>query len=143
MIDVNKKVRESIMTALDETITYDDVIPCYHEINPNENETLYIILNTQTEEDNSNKSAFVTTGTILIDVVHNSGQNVTYDVVDTVAGEIMEILQPTVKTHGLTNPTGLTIVNVRRLSSTYLTINDSSGNVMRRLLRYEYEVQQN
>lgn len=143
MIDINKPLREAFMAALDETITYDSTdIPAYHDQNPNEDENIYIILNTQTEEDISNKAKFFTTGTLLVDVVHKT-DGITYDVVDTIAGEIMNILQPTPQTNGLTDPSGLQIINLRKLSSTPLTIPSPEGNVMRRLLRYEYKVAEN
>lgn len=142
MIDVNKAVRTAFMTALDETITVDGVpVPAYHEENPNEEETLYIIMNSQTEEDNSNKGAFETIGTILIDVVQKT-DGVTYDTVDDVAGSIMNLLQPTPQSHGLTDPSGLQVWNLRKLSSQTLTFSSEEGNIMRRLLRYECKVRQ-
>jgi hypothetical protein len=135
MIDVNKAVREAIMTALAD---YD----VYHEHNPDELKTEYILLTTQTETDNSNKARFVTKGTILIDIVHIT-DGVTYDSVDVTAGEVMEIMQPTTTTNGLINPSGLTILNVKKLSSTPLTLIAAGRNVMRRILRYEYTVCEN
>lgn len=132
MIDVNKKVREAIMTALS---AYD----VYHEVNPNESETQYILLNTQTEEDASNKARFTTVGTILLDIVHISS-GVTYDTVDTTASAVMNILQPTPQTTGLTSPAGLQILNVKKLSSNSLTLKAAGRNVMRRILRYQYTV---
>lgn len=140
MIDVNKPLREAFITALDATITYDGAaVPCYHEENYNDDESLYIVLNTQTEEDVPNKAAFFTTGTILIDVVYKSDRT-SYDPVDAVADGVMQILQPTPQTHGLTDPAGLKIQWVRKLSSTPLTLNLDEEHVMRRLLRYEYMV---
>jgi hypothetical protein len=139
MIDVNKVVREQFIGALDGLIYDGDPVPVYHEMNPNEDETLYIILNTQTEADSSTKASFDTTCTLLLDIVHRT-DGCTYDVVDTVANSVLTTLQPTPQTSGVASTNELQIANLKRISSNTLMISDRPLNVMRRLLRYQFTV---
>lgn len=140
MIDVNKKVREAIVSVIDGAVEYNTTpVPCYDGNNPNEADTLYIILHTQTGENNSNKGANEIIGTMLIDVVHLTDGS-TFDVVDDVCDGIKQLLEPTVTSHGLAQPAGLQIWNFIWLSDEEQPFYADEGNVMRRLMRYEYKV---
>jgi hypothetical protein len=125
MNDVNKYIREQIVTAIG------SIAPVYHEHNPNEDEDLFIILSQQTEEDRSNKARFGTRGSILIDIVHID-EGITYDTVDDVAGQVLDAILPA--------PGAMLgdAINVKRASSTNLTLPSAGRNVMRRLIRLEY-----
>lgn len=139
MIDVNKVIREQIISALS-GVTYEgQAVPLYHEQNPNENESLYIILSTQTEADNSNKCRFSKICTLLLDIVHRV-DGCTYDAVDTVANSVLSTLQPTPQSSGVASTAQLDIALLKRISSTTLTLPAATGNLMRRLLRYQFTV---
>jgi hypothetical protein len=140
MIDVNRKIREALVSVLDGTITYNSVaVPCYHNRNPNESDTLFIDLNSQTGENASNKGANEVVGTIMIDVVHLTDGS-TFDVVDGICEEIKQLLEPTVTGSGITDPEGLQVWSFIWLSDTEQPVYADDGNVMRRLMRYEYKV---
>lgn len=143
MIDINTPIRTAIRTALQGYVTYAaTTVNVYSEQNF-QDESLFILLTTQTEADDSDKTKHNTKATIVIDIVHEAVQGVTYDVVDNVAGQVMGLMQPSRTTTGLTNPTGLQILNLKRLSSNTLTIPNADKNIMRRLLRYEMTIIEN
>jgi hypothetical protein len=127
MVDINKYIREQIVTAIG------TIAPVYHEHNPNETEDLFIILSQQTEDDISNKAKFGTRGSILIDVVHIN-EGITYDTVDTISGQVLNAILPT-PVSKLGNA-----INLKRVSSTNLTLPSAGRNVMRRLIRLEYSI---
>ncbi|HEU4903164.1 MAG TPA: hypothetical protein VFT06_10235 [Flavisolibacter sp.] len=140
MIDVNKQVRTAIVSLLDGAVTIDGVpVPCYHWQNPAESDELYIVLHTQTGENNSNMAANEVIGTIMIDVVHLTDGS-TFDTVDTVCNAVKTLLEPTVTGIGITDPDGLQVWNFIWLSDNEQPFYSESGNVMRRLMRYEYKV---
>jgi hypothetical protein len=128
-----KEVREAIVTALS------GLGNVYHEINPNESESTYIIISGQEDFDTSNKAKFVKRGTVLIDIVHKM-DGYSYDVVDELADDVIAIMQPTINTNGLT-VTGYTVLNLKLAASNHLSLPSAGRNVMRRILRYEYSIQ--
>lgn len=133
--DINTPVRTAIRTALQGNVTYNAaVVNVYSEQNF-QDEDLFILLTTQTETDESDKTYENKRATIIIDVVHEVSAGVTFDVVDNVAGQIMAIMQPS-RTTTITIP-GLQVLNLKRLSSNTLNIPNADKNIMRRLLRYE------
>jgi hypothetical protein len=140
MKDVDQAILEAFTTALDGNVSYSSSnVPIYCEFNPNA-EDIYIILSTVTGDDNRTKSSFGTNSTILIDIVHKSGTSVSYDVVNNVVGQVLDLIEPTTAT-SLTSPDpDLRFANVRRLSTNTLTLTSAGNNIMRKLLRYSLQV---
>jgi hypothetical protein len=145
MIDINSAIRQAFVTALDSQITVDgNLVKVYSEFNPNSTENHYIVLTTQTEEDTSTKSSFDTSATILVKIVHCNQQrnNASYDDVDYIANEVLQIIQPTATTHIGSPDASLQFVNVRRLSSNTLYYTTDSYSETSRLLRFQLRIKE-
>lgn len=136
MIDHNTPLKEAFVSALSGLTYEEQSVPVYCEENPNESEKLYIILAEHTDNDRSTKSSFDTQAFILIDIVHHT-DGCTYDVVNAVASQVMQTLQPTPQSSGLTSTASLQFATLKRTSSQELKFETTGGNIMRRLLRYQ------
>lgn len=142
MIDVNTPVKAGIIQALSGLTFNSEPVKVYDDFNPNE-ESIYVLISEQTDSDNSNKSKFVTDGTVLLDIVHHSTTETGFDTVDRIAKDILQTLQPTPATNGVTlADAGLQLVRFRKSSSNTLSFKLSEESIMRRLIRYEYTVRQ-
>jgi hypothetical protein len=142
MRDINLAIRQGFFSALDGNISYDgNDVNIYSEINPNTGENLYIVLTTQTEEDTSTKSSFDTFATILVDIVHKQNRGTaTWDVVDNVAGQVLDLIQPTVGSFISSPDANLQFVNVKKQSSNTLSQTTDAEQICRRLLRFSLQV---
>lgn len=138
MIDVQKKVREAYFNALDGNITFDGspVPVCDEKVEDQENNTMYVILSTQTSVDDGSFDSFDHETTMLLDIVHKTQDTVSKDGVDDVAQQIFDIILPTVKTNGLT-ATGVQFTNVRIESDQYFNFAlTTAKSTVRRLIRF-------
>lgn len=145
MIEVSGKIRQAFYSALNGNVTVSATpIPVYSDFNPNENEDKYILLSTQTEADIRNKKKFITDGTILIDIVHiQQAGALEKDTLDTMAGQIENIVDPTISSNGLSAPSGVQFLNIKKLSTNDITLPSANNTVVRRLIRYQLTVQEN
>jgi len=140
MIDVGTAVLTAFHSKLNNLSVGSDTIKSYSEYNPNESETKYFLLSAMTEDDNSNKAKNVTNVSILVDCVHKSGQAVTYDTVNLMAQAAITSLETLAVPVAYTAT--LKFLLVRRESANQLYTPSSTGNVMRKLLRYTLTVQE-
>lgn len=121
MKETKKIIRQAIFDAIDGQVVVNSVtIPVYDEKNDGEN--IYILLSNQQEADDNTSDTFITRSTIDIEVVQQTGYSVSKDDIDDITEQILEIVIPTPNTHGLTEPTGIQILNVRRESSRSLAM---------------------
>ena len=139
MIDVQAKIREAYYTALNGQLTYDaSPVPVVDDkLEDDQNDTLYVVMSTQTAVDDSPFGKFDHETTMLLDIVYCPQDTVSKDVVDNVAQQIFNIILPTPETHGLT-ATGVQITNVTVENDSYLSfVLSNSRSVMRRLIRFK------
>lgn len=142
MRDINLAIRQGFYQALNTVVTYGgNDVKIYTSFDPTITDTLYIVLTTQTEENINTKSSFDTFATILIDIVHKQNRGTaTFDVVDNVAGQVMNIIQPTRSTSISSPDANLQFCNVRRQSSNTLSETTDVNQISRRLLRFSLQV---
>lgn len=125
MKETKKIIRQAIYDAINGNITIGSTtIPVSDEKNDNDN--LYILLSSQQEVDDNTSDTFITSSTIDIEVVQQTGYSVSKDDIDDITEQILEIIIPTPMTNGLTAPTGIQIMNVRRESSRSLAMEISA-----------------
>ena len=139
MIDVQKKIRDAFFQSLDGQLTYDgSPVPIVDEkLEDSENNTMYVIMSTQTTVQDVIFSHFDHETTMLLDIVHKTQDFVTKDGIDEVAQQIFDILLPTVTTNGLTAQSGVQITNLQIESDQYFPMQlSATGSVMRRLIRF-------
>lgn len=79
--------------------------------------SLYILLSTQQETDNSTSDAFITTSSIDIEIVHRSEFEVTKDDIDDIANQLLELVMPTPDTNALPVQNLFQILNLKRTST--------------------------
>lgn len=143
MKDIGKVIRTAIVTALDGNITYNSINVGIFDEAPTEAQTQpYIILSTQTESDASNNARFVTEGSILLDIVTIQGASVTKEIAENISDQILDILQPTVTTTGLTLQTGFSLTYFRKESATYLHATTNTSQMLRKVLRFAFRIQE-
>ena len=142
MRDINLAIRQAFYQALNTNVSFDgNDVKIYTSFNPNTGENLYIVLTTQTGEDVSTKSSFDTFATILIDIVHKQDRGFAeFDTVDDVAGQVLDIVQPTRSTHISSPDADLQFLNVKKQSSNTLSQTTDTNNICRRLLRFSLQV---
>lgn len=104
----------------------------------------YIILSNQTGNDDSNKNAFVTNATIVLDIYHRGEYHSNKDYLDDIAEQVEAILLPGGPgTNGLIPQSGVKFGRLERRSASYLELTISSTqSVTRKLLTFSTTVYQ-
>jgi len=129
--DPGKNIRKAFYTLIN-GLGY----TCVDEMTDNETLSTYVILSTQTENDNSTKTTFDSDCTILIDICSRQKNAVTKDTVDDMADAIVNAVKPSTTTKLTDSFTEFTLINVRRLSSNTLITNTSTGYLVHKLLKF-------
>ena len=115
MRDTQKILRSVIYNALNGAVNVSGVIPVYDEKRPaTSTSSVYILLSTQQEQDNSTSDAFITLSTIDIEVCQDTESEVSKDVIDDVGNEVLTVLFPTAFTYGITQPSNMQVMNLNR-----------------------------
>lgn len=117
MREAGTQVRTSIYNALNGNVTIDTdpvgVFDGKFEEIANIDEGVWIIIGEQTSNDQSNKHQFASEEGIEI-LIANKTKNVGgKEIVESVSDEVMDIILPTVSTHGLTIASPFSIVFVK------------------------------
>lgn len=135
MIDIQYRVRSAFFSVIHNLITYNgSYVPVVDDISTlDDDANLYIILSSQTAVETSNFTHFVHDCTITIDIVHKTMYAVTKDVVDNIAQQILDRVYSGVTDNTLYD-SQLQYVNLRKENDNYLTIELSSGAIVRRIL---------
>lgn len=137
MRDVQNLLRRGIYQALSGYIS----VPVYDEVPHDDTENRYVILSTQTNEQDPTLTHFQHDATILIDIVDRQQQSVTKDYVDDVAGEILALIFPAVGTNGIAAQAGVTFHSARVESDNSLNFSLSNAEIIiRRLIRISVKI---
>lgn len=141
--DAERVFRKAVFNALDGNVVYQgDTIPVYDEFASDLAPELFIVLGNQYADDRRNFAKFVTGCVIIIDVVHTQNRAMTKDVVDDVAEIVKGLLMPAVTGNGLTLDAGFSSTNLYRETSSYLSEQNNTKWVIRKIERYRVDIQQ-
>lgn len=118
MVEVSKRLRTAIYNALNGNITVPvngspTLIPVRDEV-AFENENVYILIGTVTEENADTIINFITNTTFQLLIVGKTSYGVTKDVIDDIDGAISGILIPNKTTNGLGVDSALQFVSLFR-----------------------------
>lgn len=136
MKDVQQKTRASFYLALSGLLTYEgETVPVIDDTATLEdNVDMYVLLSSQTAVDVSNFTKYQHECTMTLDIVHKTNYAVARDGVDYVAQQIFNIISPNVTTNGIATDVDVQFVNVKKQSDNYLTMELSSGAIVRRII---------
>lgn len=141
--DAERVFRKAIYNALNGNVTYGGTtIPVYDEFADDNAPNLFIVLGNQYADDRRNFAKFVTGSVIVIDIVHHQNRAMTKDVVDAVANSIKAIIMPDISNTGLTLDAGFSINNLYRETSSYLSEQNNTKWLLRKIERYRANIQQ-
>jgi hypothetical protein len=145
MIDTKLPLRRAYYSMLNGNITsngnnvpvYDDVIKLGDETN------LYILLSSQTSNDDSTLCCFASTDTMLLDIVYKAQGRTNKQVVDTIANQIFSLILPSVAGNGLPEQPEIEIYHPRVESDSYVTMTlGASQQIVRRLITFTHRIKQ-
>lgn len=141
MKNVMKPVIDAWFDLLDGNIVIgDDVIPVFKEDPANYTTGHYVLLQAESETDDSNKTAFVTNPVVVVDIVTVHSVSVKRSVVESIDDQIRQIVWPTRKCALVT--TGFQISNVTPSSANYLEEDDGSKRYYRKVTRFTHRINQ-
>jgi hypothetical protein len=141
--DPEQVFRKAVYTALANNITYNGtIVPVYDEFASDTAPNIFIVLGNQYADDRRNYAKFVTGSVMVIDICHHQNRGMTKQVVDTVANSIKAILMPNIATFGITLDAGWSVNGLYRETSSYLSEQNNTKWVIRKVERYRCEIQQ-
>jgi len=120
-------------------------VPTYTEdaAPDNENSGNYVLLRMESETNQSNNQAFVTSPVIITEVVTRFSVRIDYEPANQIDSLIGQAVNPTPAQHGLPAQTGIQIVEIRRENSTTLTEDDGTYKYYRIITRNLHRIVQN
>lgn len=150
MNDINAPVRKAFYTLLNGNLTYGGLnVPVQDEKLKDANSVYnnYVILSEQTSTPDESKQGYERNATINLDIVTKTDNSVSKKIADTIAGQILALIFPTVKAptipaHNLPTPANWQFLNVRLESGDrYLPLQESPTSfIMRRILTFGLRV---
>lgn len=141
--DAERVFRKAVYNALNGNVIYNATpVPVYDEFASDSAGNLFIVLGNQYADDRRNFAKFVTGSVLVIDIVHLQNRAMTKDVIDSVSNSIKGILMPGIATYGLTLDTGFSVTNLYRETSSYLSEQNNTKWVVRKIERYRCDIQQ-
>jgi hypothetical protein len=141
--DPESVFRKAVYNALNGNVSYNGTnVPVYDEFASDTAGDLFIVLGNQYADDKRNFAKFVTGCVIIIDICHIQNRAMTKDVVDAVSNTIKGILMPSLVLTGLTLDAGFSVNNLYRETSSYLSEQNNTKWVLRKLERYRADIQQ-
>lgn len=103
----------------------------------------WVLIRGESEGDLSNKRAFVDDLIVVVDIITTHTNNIDGSIVESIDGQIKSLVKPGEPgSNGLTNPTGMQIVMVKRESVNYLKEKDDTYKYHRKVSRYGHRVLQ-
>lgn len=119
MRDPGFYIRKAYKNALTGNVTNKgSAVPVVDEkLHENMRDDIYIMFSTQSEEDKPNKSYFASVVNLAVLIVNRKESAVQKSVVEDVSNQILQIIIPTITTHGLTIDSPFKISFVKRDST--------------------------
>lgn len=141
--DPERVFRKAVYNALNGTVLFNGTaVPVYDEFASDTAPNLFIVLGNQYADDRRNYHKFVTGSVLVIDICHHQNRAMTKDVVDAVSNSIKAILMPNLASFGLTLDAGFSVNGLYRETSSYLSEQNNTKWVIRKVERYRCEIQQ-
>jgi hypothetical protein len=135
-------IRTALVTLLNETITYDGVdVPCYSG-EGEDSDRFQIFLNEPTWNARNDKSSFTKRFTQPIEVVSKQETNMNTHV-DAIAGEIMELLNPTPTAKVIPDSADFQVFSVEADNPNYISEPNGEGQYLNRIIiNYNFFINQ-
>jgi hypothetical protein len=141
--DPERVFRKAVYNALNGNVSYGILpVPVYDEFASDTAGDLFMVLSNQYADDRRNFAKFVTGCVLIIDICHLQNRAMTKDVVDAVSNSVKGILMPSLVATGLTLDAGFSVTNLYRETSSYLSEQNNTKWVIRKIERYRAEIQQ-
>jgi len=142
-LDAEKAFRKAVFEALNNNIVVGgNNIPVYDEFAADDAPDLFVVIGNMYADDRRNFAKWVTGLVIILQVVQVQKRAITKDVIDEVANTIKGILLPSIDTIGLSIDNPFSVNNLYRESSSYLSEQNNTNWVMRKIERYRANIQQ-
>lgn len=129
MIDVAGPLRVGYYNALNGHIS----VPVYGG-QGSQTDSAFVIIAGITDTPANTLNGFRTDAVIDIDICHRQQNGFTYDRVDSIANEVLQLLIPDVDIAGFT-VASFQVVNVQRIGARYIEEPGQDENMIRRILR--------
>ena len=117
-------------------------VPVY-KIDVPETETgNYVIIRPESGTGQNNKRSLADDVVIITDVVTVFNNNANGETAEDIDAEVFDLVLPTPQGHGLTEPSGMQILNVKRETFNYLQEQDGTRVYHRKISRYVHRIHQ-
>lgn len=137
MNDVNYELRKMYFQVLNTHLVYNSQpVKVYDKFAPNDAVYPYVILSTQTDVEDSAKNIQGHACSMLVDIVTGYTGEVNSVPMDTIAGQIQGIINPS--TGRLTIGGGFQLIRTRKISDNTLESQNGTYKILRRLLRFDH-----
>jgi hypothetical protein len=140
MKDAGTAIRKAFFEALNGVVTYETQDVPVVDGKLESDATEWIVLGEQGETDRSNKSKFSGEYNIELVVVNKTVSVAGKKVVETIADDIMEIMQPTPSTHGLTIDSPFIITYVKYEGSRAGTVSQNAAALFDNVKTLNYKI---
>jgi hypothetical protein len=145
MIDVKQPVRKAYFDLLFAQLLYNgNPIPVVDDVkNLGDSSTVYVVLSNQDGVNVGTFQSFDSTEKITLDIVYKAQSRVNKEVVDSIAGQLFQLVLPAPNVTGLASPPGTQINCVEISDDRYMpTMFNGSNTVVRRLVTFKQHVRQ-
>ncbi len=141
MVDVNTPVRKGYFQRLNGAVMFDgQLVRVCDTFAPNNVDYPYIILSTQGDTGDSTKQSQSHDATLLVDIVTGFTGGATRIPVDTIAGQILLLINPARTSDQIDVGPDLKIINTRLLSDSTVDAQVGPYKIIRRLLRFGHSI---
>ena len=135
MINTMADIVEAWYTKLHGSIS----VPVFIESAPDNQTGSYVLLRSESEADTPNKGYFGKNAVVIVDIITEFQNMVNTQSVDTIDGQINALVLPSPRSHGLT-VSGFQIAILQAENSTYLSEDDGTRKIYRKVTRYNHLV---
>lgn len=143
MKDDQLAFRMAVFQALDGQLTYDSSpVPVCDEKLVDANNTVYVILSTQTRNNEDTFSSWNGDHTLLLDIVNKEYAGASKNIIDDVGDQILRILFPAPATDGLVQQSGFTINCLQVDNISTINLLQTNKSIIRKLIRLRAKVYQ-
>jgi hypothetical protein len=124
-------------------IAYDSVPVRVYQLSVDKDERYHHIqLRMESETDASNRSQFVTTPIVIVEIITVHDRGIDASIVEDIDAQVRALIFPTRRTLGISMPEESQLLNVRIESVTYLDEFDAARYRHRKILRFTNRINQ-
>lgn len=144
MRDFNKPLRKAVYELLNTHLTYGtDNVPVFDEkVKKSQDVSNYVIIGNISSRDDSSFHTWTRQMEFILDVVTKTGDTVSRNIADSISGQILALMMPTITGNGLSQ-TNFQYINCQLATDRYLDLQLTPTMAMvRRLLTFSITVNQ-